>query len=161
MKKLLYVLAATASALLLAACSAPGDSAAETKEMIRETAAEYERLAYQGAQYQLSMLQNPVDFNVASVQTTSGSEVPRPLTALMTHSGVSPQQSDGCVTESGNPADSDNDPIPVNATYTYDCSESDPQSGYSFTLSGTVTVSVSYACDSATATYNGSQLAAY
>ena len=137
MNKFLKVLAATATVMLLAACSAPGDLG-ETQELTQATAAEYQQLAYLGSQYQLDMLRNPLDFSTASTYTTSGAEVPRPLTALMAKSGVSPQQTTDCAIESGNTLDADNDSIPVSATYTYNCSETGTD--FSYSLTGTVTV---------------------
>lgn len=137
MNKILRVSAAITIVLLLAACSTPGDIGG-TEELSQATAAEYQQLAYLGSQYQLDMIKNPIDFSTASTYTASGAEVPRPLTTLMANSGVSPQQTDACVVESGNATDADGDSIPVNATYTYNCSESGTD--YSYSLTGTVLV---------------------
>lgn len=136
-----------ATMLLLGACAGPagsnsggGDSGSESAELNQATAAEYQQLAYQGSEFQLAMLKEPMQIQSASVTTLSGAQVPRPLVNALNLSGVSPQDTHDCVTESGTLADADNDSIPVNASYTYACSESDPQTGYGFSLTGTATV---------------------
>ncbi|MEX2541663.1 MAG: hypothetical protein WD314_07635 [Trueperaceae bacterium] len=144
MKKLLLPIGLLATMTFLAACGGPGGTntgggSGESQELNQETAAEYQELAVQGSEFQLAMLQEPMQIQTASVTTLSGAQVPRPLVNTLSTSGISAQQTDDCVVESGNTTDADGDSVPVNATYTYDCSSA-PEDSYQYSLTGSASL---------------------
>ena len=137
MKRISISLATTALVLLLTACG----SGLQPANLDRTTAAAFTDMAYSASQYQLTVLQDPVAFEVASVRTLSGTEVPSPVTALLATGGVDPEATTECVVASGVTEDVDGDTIPVDAHYTYDCTTVDSASGVTTRISGTVEVS--------------------